>query len=126
MTVQEILRRCSSIGVTLRAAGKHLRWKAPVGAVDGELQSLIRSKKRELLCELRGLKDRETLGLLMSQVGGASCWDELGGLCEEIDQARPSDRLTDAEVDELCDAVRERAGVVPETLSANAEEDPHG
>lgn len=122
MTVQEILRHCSRVGVSLKTVGRNLRWRAPAGTLDGDLQSLIRSKKRELLCELRGLKDRETLGLLMSQVGGASCWDELGGLCEEIDQARLSDRLTDAEVDELCDAVRERAGVVPETLSADADE----
>ena len=118
MRANSLLAQLRGLGVRLAVVGGRLEWAASRGIVDQDLLTLIAAKKSEIVCELRC--DLEAT--LIDEIAHAASWDDLSALCERIDTARLADQLTDADVDELCDGVRERTGVVPQSLSASAEE----
>jgi len=118
MRANGLLAQLRGLGVKLTAVGGRLEWAASKGIVNQDLRTLIAAKKSEIVRELRC--DLEAT--LIHEIAHAASWDDLSALCEKIDTARLADQLSDVEVNELCDRVREQAGVIPETLSGSAKE----
>lgn len=50
---QALLDRCNASGITLRAEGESLRFRAPVGALTPAIRAELASRKGELLALLR-------------------------------------------------------------------------
>jgi hypothetical protein len=54
MTVEELLRRLTNLGVTLRVDGTRLCYRAPAGVMTADLRNAIAAQRAALLARLQG------------------------------------------------------------------------